>query len=77
MRTRAKILDRNDPLAGWRDEFVLPDPELIYLDGNSLGRAPKRTTDALRTVVEEHWGRRPDHVLVGPRLARHASHRWG
>ena len=56
MRTRAKILDRNDPLAGWRDEFVLPDPELIYLDGNSLGRAPKRTTDALRTVVEEHWG---------------------
>ncbi len=56
MRTRAKILDRNDPLAGRRDEFVLPDPELIYLDGNSLGRTPKRTTDALRTVVEEHWG---------------------
>ena len=21
----------------WRDEFVIPDPDLIYLDGNSLG----------------------------------------
>jgi kynureninase len=55
MRDRAEALDRDDPLAGWRDEFVLPDPELIYLDGNSLGRTPKRTVEALRTVVEEHW----------------------
>ena len=55
MRDRAEALDRDDPLAAWRDEFVLPDPELIYLDGNSLGRTPKRTVDALRTVVEEQW----------------------
>ena len=55
MRERAEALDRDDPLAGWRDEFLLPDPELIYLDGNSLGRTPKRTVEALRTVVEEQW----------------------
>jgi len=55
MRARAEVLDRDDPLTGWRDEFVLPDPELIYLDGNSLGRTPKRTIGALRTVVEDHW----------------------
>ena len=47
MRDRAEALDRDDPLAGWRDEFVLPDPDLIYLDGNSLGRTPKRTVEAL------------------------------
>jgi kynureninase len=55
MRDRAETLDRDDPLAGWRDEFVLPDPALIYLDGNSLGRTPRRTVEALRTVVEEQW----------------------
>ena len=55
MRDLAEALDRDDPLATWRDEFVIPDPELIYLDGNSLGRTPKRTVDALRTVVEQQW----------------------
>lgn len=55
MRARAAALDRDDPLAAWRAEFVLPDPEVIYLDGNSLGRTPKRTVEALRTVVEEQW----------------------
>ena len=55
MRDRAEALDRADPLARWRDEFVLPDPELVYLDGNSLGRTPKRTVDALRSVVEAQW----------------------
>jgi kynureninase len=55
MRDRAEALDQDDPLARWRDEFVVPDPELIYLDGNSLGRTPKRTVEALRTIVEEQW----------------------
>ena len=40
----------------WRDEFVIPDPELIYLDGNSLGRTPKRTVAALHRVVEQWAG---------------------
>lgn len=52
-RDVALELDANDPLARWRDEFVVADPELIYLDGNSLGRPPKRTVDALHRVVEQ------------------------
>ncbi len=52
-RSDALALDADDPLAPWRDEFVIPDPELIYLDGNSLGRTPKRTVEALHRVVDE------------------------
>ena len=39
----AQEMDRRDPLAHFRDEFVITDPELIYMDGNSLGRQPKRS----------------------------------
>ena len=52
-RSDALALDAADPLAPWRDEFVIPDPGLVYLDGNSLGRTPKRTVAALHRVVEE------------------------
>ena len=52
-RSDALALDAADPLAPWRDEFVIPDPELIYLDGNSLGRPPKRTVDAVHRMVEQ------------------------
>jgi kynureninase len=55
-RTDALELDARDPLARWRDEFVIPDPDLIYLDGNSLGRTPKRTVEALRRVIDEWSG---------------------
>lgn len=51
-------LDRQDELAGYRDEFVIDDPDLIYLDGNSLGRLPKRTAQHLQQVVEREWGER-------------------
>jgi kynureninase len=54
----AQELDRADELACYRAEFVLDDPELIYLDGNSLGRLPRRTVARLREVVEAEWGRR-------------------
>jgi kynureninase len=55
-RSDALALDAADPLARWRDEFVIPDPELIYLDGNSLGRTPKRTVTALHRVIDEWAG---------------------
>ena len=55
-RSDAQELDAVDPLARWRDEFVIPDPELIYLDGNSLGRTPKRTVEALHRVIDEWAG---------------------
>ncbi len=56
-REYAQELDRADPLAGFRDRFVLPEPDLRYLDGNSLGRLPRATVDRLATVVTEEWGR--------------------
>ena len=55
-RDDAQELDAADPLARWRNEFVIPDPELIYLDGNSLGRTPKRTVEALHRAVERWSG---------------------
>ena len=54
-RQLAERLDRADLLAPWRDEFVIVDPDLIYLDGNSLGMTPKRTVEAVRQVVEQQW----------------------
>jgi kynureninase len=46
-----------DELADFRNQFVIPDPHLIYLDGNSLGRLPKATATRLQRIVEEDWGR--------------------
>lgn len=54
-REDALARDAADPLARWRDEFVIPDDSLVYLDGNSLGRTPKRTVERLREVVEREW----------------------
>lgn len=51
-------LDAQDELARYRDEFVVDDPDLIYLDGNSLGRLPKRTAARLSAVIEHEWGAR-------------------
>jgi kynureninase len=47
--------DAADPLAAYRDEFVLPDG-VIYLDGNSLGALPAHTAAHLQHVVAEEWG---------------------
>lgn len=41
----------------FRSRFVIDDPELCYLDGNSLGRLPKAAVERVRAVVEEGWGR--------------------
>ncbi len=52
---RAAELDAVDPLAGWREEFEIPDPGLAYLDGNSLGMPPKRTIHRLDSVLHDEW----------------------
>lgn len=57
-RAHAEALDRADPLANFRDQFVFDDPALIYLDGNSLGRLPKATAARLAQAVTDEWGRR-------------------
>ncbi|GAA2173823.1 aminotransferase class V-fold PLP-dependent enzyme [Agrococcus versicolor] len=51
----ARALDAADPLAAHRDRFVHHD-DVVYLDGNSLGRLPRATPDALAHVVREQWG---------------------
>jgi kynureninase len=63
-------LDAADPLASFRDRFVISDPHLVYLDGNSLGRLPAATTERLARVVGDEWGRELirgwDHWLDEP-----------
>ena len=55
---RAEELDKNDPLRKFRSEFVHPDEGLIYLDGNSLGRLPKKTVADINNTVNFQWGKR-------------------
>lgn len=78
-RDAAVALDAADPLAAFRERFVIADPELIYLDGNSLGRLPKRGAERLTETVQREWGdelvRGWDHWMdeparVGDVLAR-------
>jgi kynureninase len=54
----ASEMDAQDPLARFRDEFVIDDDDTIYLDGNSLGRLPKRTRAVLQDAIENQWGKR-------------------
>ncbi len=51
-------LDRDDPLAKYRDRFVGTETDLVYFDGNSLGRPLRVTADRLRDFVLQEWGGR-------------------
>ena len=55
-REFALELDRNDPLAHFKSQFVVSDPEMCYLDGNSLGRLPKATVIAINSFMVNEWG---------------------
>ena len=57
-RAYADSLDDSDPLAGFRLRFEVPDPAVIYLDGNSLGRLPAATPARIADVVTDEWGDR-------------------
>lgn len=50
------VLDAQDPLRHFRDQFVITDSELCYLDGNSLGRLPKKTIEVVQRFLMEEWG---------------------
>jgi kynureninase len=69
-RAHAEALDRADPLARFRERFVIADPDLVYLDGNSLGRLPRATAERLERLVSDEWGalliRAWDHWLELP-----------
>jgi kynureninase len=56
-REEAAGLDAADPLAGFRERFAIARPELIYLDGNSLGRMPRATRERMTAVLDE-WADR-------------------
>ena len=55
-RQDALALDATDPLAKYRDRFVFTDPDVCYLDGNSLGRLPKATVETINKFLIEGWG---------------------
>ncbi|MEY2940195.1 MAG: hypothetical protein RIS58_1182, partial [Actinomycetota bacterium] len=55
-RLFAEQLDQADPLASFRDEFVIEDESLCYLDGNSLGRLPRATIEVVNRYLTSEWG---------------------
>ncbi len=57
-KDHALTLDSADPLAAFRERFVVEDEALIYLDGNSLGRLPRATQSRMRELVDHQWGER-------------------
>ena len=55
-REDALKYDAHDPLASFKDEFFIADPDVCYLDGNSLGRIPKRTIEVTNKFLIDEWG---------------------
>jgi kynureninase len=77
-RAAALTLDRADPLAHYRSQFMDAESGPIYLDGNSLGRPSKAVTDGLAAAVRDWsenlvggWSRWIDlPAAVGDRIGR-------
>jgi len=60
LRSTAEALDATDPLRAFKAEFYISDPDQCYLDGNSLGRLPLATKEAIDHFLVSEWG----HKLV-------------
>lgn len=56
-REFAASLDHADPLRHFREQFIISDPNLIYMDGNSLGRLPRSVPQTVAQVINEEWGK--------------------
>ena len=50
-----RAMDARDTLASLREQFALPEG-VLYLDGNSLGAAPRAAQERARQVIAEEWG---------------------
>ena len=48
-------LDEQDNLAGFRDQFHLPE-STVYLDGNSLGPLLRSVAERINSTVSTEWG---------------------
>ena len=73
-RPEAEALDAADPLAGFRERFVLDDGDRLYVDGNSLGRLPLAARDRIAALLDE-WGERlvtawPQWIELPERVGR-------
>ncbi|MFE5670734.1 kynureninase [Agromyces sp. NPDC056523] len=54
----ARRMDRADGLAHYRKRFIGADSELVYFDGNSLGRPPAAAIERVERFMREEWGGR-------------------
>lgn len=59
---RARAMDAADPLGVFRARFAIPDPGLVYFDGNSLGRPPLAAVEAVERVARLAW---PGNLIRG------------
>jgi kynureninase len=55
-RDYACKLDEADELSGYRQKFFHNDADMIYMDGNSLGKLPIQTIERVEQIVKEEWG---------------------
>jgi kynureninase len=55
-KQKALKFDKNDKLAHFRNQFEIGGE--IYLDGNSLGRLPKKTIEISTNLIKNQWGKR-------------------
>ncbi|MFN2582033.1 MAG: aminotransferase class V-fold PLP-dependent enzyme, partial [Candidatus Dormibacteria bacterium] len=55
-RATCESLDERDPLRDFRELFDVDD-DIVYLDGNSLGRPPRAARERIDAVVGDEWAR--------------------
>ena len=55
-REHALLMDAKDPLAKYKSQFIVSDPDICYLDGNSLGRLPNQTIAVINDFLANEWG---------------------
>ncbi len=55
-RATALAMDSADPLTAYKSQFFIKDPDLCYLDGNSLGRLPLKAIESVNHFLTEEWG---------------------
>lgn len=54
----ARKIDKSDPLYKFRKQFYFGNDDVIYLDGNSLGRLPLESSKKIRQLTDVEWGER-------------------